>query len=57
MLVDHFRIGDPETQTLLIFDADLSEIMVVCTKGWLEPVSINVDSQFSATVVGTLDLV
>ena len=48
------RFGDPETQTLLPLmskDTDLAEIMIACTEGWLDALSIKVDAKFSATVV------
>lgn len=48
------RFGDPETQTvlpLLSEDTDLAEVMLACTKGCLDSVSINVEPTFSATVV------
>lgn len=48
------RFGDPETQTLLPLmskDSDLAEIMVACTEGWLDSVTVEVEAKFSATVV------
>lgn len=46
------RFGDPETQTLLpLMDADLAEVMVACTEGWLDAVTIRAHPKFSATVV------
>ncbi|TAQ84148.1 hypothetical protein B7494_g7526 [Chlorociboria aeruginascens] len=48
------RFGDPETQTLLPLmseDTDLAEIMIACTEGWLDAVSIKIESKCSATVV------
>ena len=46
------RFGDPETQTLLpLMDADLAEVMVACTEGWLDAVTIRVHPKFAATVV------
>ncbi|KAL3425763.1 bifunctional purine biosynthetic protein [Phlyctema vagabunda] len=48
------RFGDPETQTLLPLmskDTDLAEIMIACTEGWLDAVSIKIDAKSSATVV------
>lgn len=48
------RFGDPETQTLLPLmskDTDLAEIMVACTEGWLDALSVKVDQKYSATVV------
>ena len=48
------RFGDPETQTvlpLLSEDTDLAEIMLSCTTGCLDKVSIKVEPKFSATVV------
>jgi phosphoribosylamine--glycine ligase/phosphoribosylformylglycinamidine cyclo-ligase len=48
------RFGDPETQTLLPLmskDTDLAEIMIACTEGWLDALSVNVDAKSSATVV------
>ncbi|RFU30618.1 hypothetical protein B7463_g5720, partial [Scytalidium lignicola] len=48
------RFGDPETQTLMPLisrDTDLAEIMIACTEGWLDAVSVKVDSGYSTTVV------
>jgi phosphoribosylamine--glycine ligase/phosphoribosylformylglycinamidine cyclo-ligase len=48
------RFGDPETQTLLPLmnkDTDLAEIMIACTEGWLDALSVKVDAKSSATVV------
>lgn len=46
------RFGDPETQTLLpLMDADLAEVMVACTDGWLDAVAIRAYPKFAATVV------
>jgi phosphoribosylamine--glycine ligase/phosphoribosylformylglycinamidine cyclo-ligase len=48
------RFGDPETQTilpLLSSDTDLAEIMVACTQGWLDTVTVKVEEKYSATVV------
>ena len=48
------RFGDPETQTvlpLLSQDTDLAEIMFACARGYLDSVSIKIESKFSATVV------
>ncbi|OBT55005.1 phosphoribosylamine-glycine ligase/phosphoribosylformylglycinamidine cyclo-ligase [Pseudogymnoascus sp. 24MN13] len=48
------RFGDPETQTLLPLmskDSDLAEIMVACTEGWLDSVTVEVEAKFGATVV------
>ncbi|TVY38172.1 Bifunctional purine biosynthetic protein [Lachnellula subtilissima] len=48
------RFGDPETQTLLPLvskDTDLAEIMVACTDGRLDGLSIKIDSKASTTVV------
>ncbi len=46
------RFGDPETQTLLpLMDADLAEVMVACTEGWLDAVTIRAYPKFAATVV------
>ena len=46
------RFGDPETQTLLpLMDADLAEVMVACTEGWLDAVNIRAYPKFAATVV------
>ena len=46
------RFGDPETQTLLpLMDADLAEVMVACTEGWLDAVTIRAFPKFAATVV------
>ena len=48
------RFGDPETQTLLpLMDADLAEVMVACTDGWLDTVTIRAYPKFAATVVAT----
>jgi len=48
------RFGDPETQTLLPLmsnSTDLAEIMVACTEGWLDALSVTVDEKSSATIV------
>ena len=48
------RFGDPETQTLLPLmseDTDLAEIMIACTEGWLDALSVKIDAKSSATVV------
>lgn len=46
------RFGDPETQTLLpLMDADLAEVMIACTEGWLDAVTIKAHPKFAATVV------
>lgn len=46
------RFGDPETQTLLpLMDADLAEVMVACTEGWLDAVAIRFYPKVAATVV------
>ena len=48
------RFGDPETQTLLPLmseDTDLAEIMIACTEGWLDALSVKVDAKSSTTVV------
>ena len=46
------RFGDPETQTLLpLMDADLAEVIVACTEGWLDAVTVRAYPKFAATVV------
>lgn len=48
------RFGDPETQTVLPLlgdEADLAEVMLACTGGWLDALTLQVRSQFAATVV------
>lgn len=46
------RFGDPETQTLLpLIDADLAEVMIACTEGWLDAVTTRAYPNFAATVV------
>ncbi|GAP87463.2 putative phosphoribosylformylglycinamidine cyclo-ligase protein [Rosellinia necatrix] len=48
------RFGDPETQTvlpLLSDDTDLAKVMLACSKGHLDSVSIKIKDEFSATVV------
>ena len=48
------RFGDPETQTLLpLMDGDLAKVMVACTEGHLDSVSIRHHPLFSATVVAS----
>ena len=49
------RGGDPETQTLLPLlsaDTDLAQIMVACAEHWLDGVSINIEPNYSTTVIG-----
>lgn len=37
------RFRDPETQTLLsLMNADLAEVIVACTQGWLDAVTVSV---------------
>ena len=46
------RFGDPETQTLLpLMDGDLADVMVACTDGYLDSVTLGHYPLYSATVV------
>ena len=48
------RFGDPECETLLPLlapETDLAEIMVACTDGWLDAVTIKVQPTFSTCVI------
>lgn len=48
------RFGDPETQTLLPLlnsKTDLIRILLACTDGYLDAMTLQIESKFSATVV------
>jgi phosphoribosylamine--glycine ligase/phosphoribosylformylglycinamidine cyclo-ligase len=48
------RFGDPETQTMLpLMDGDLADIMLTCTEGCLDAVSMKTHSGYAATVVAS----
>ena len=46
------RFGDSETQTLLsLMNAGLAEVIVACTQGWLDAVTVSAFPKFAATIV------
>ncbi len=48
------RFGDPETQTMLpLMDGDLADVMLACTEGCLDAVSVKTHSGYAATVVAS----
>ena len=46
------RFGDPETQTLLpLLDGDLAEIMLACTRSYLDEINVQIRPEFATTVI------
>ena len=48
------RFGDPETQAMLpLMDADLAEVMIACTDGYLDAIPIKAHPLYACTVVAS----
>ena len=46
------RFRNPETQALLsLMNADLAEVIIACTQGWLDAVTVSAYPEFAATIV------
>lgn len=46
------RFGDPETQSMMLFiESDLVEVLLACTRGRLEEVSLHVADSYACNVV------